>query len=210
MLLDFQKLVEKYEVKAKGVIQVGAHHGQEYNDYLQAGIQKNVFIEPCAKAFQELLRRFQYQPNVILYNLACGDEIGSSLMYTGDNTINRGQSNSLLKPAKHLSIHPEVEFTSEEMVDVDLLDNLGLYEFGYDLLVMDCQGYEGHVLRGGIKTLQRINWVYTEVNKDEVYEGNTMVDELDKLLHEFVRVETGQWVGNAWSDAFYVRKTLIK
>lgn len=210
MLLNFKELVGKYNVKAKGVIQVGAHHGQEFNDYLQAGIQKVVFIEPCGKAFQELHRRFQYNPNVRMFNCACGDEVGQSIMYTGDNTVNKGQSNSLLKPAKHLSIHPEVKFTNEEMVDVDRLDNLDLIGEDYDLLVMDCQGYEGYVIRGGLETLKQINWVYTEVNKDEVYEGNTMIAELDKLLHEFVRVETGVWVGNAWSDSFYVRKTLLK
>lgn len=210
MLLDFQKLVEKYNVKAKGVIHCGSHHGQEYNDYLQAGIQKVVFIEPCAKAFQELHRRFQFNPNVRMFNCACGDEIGQSLMYTGDNAVNKGQSNSLLKPAKHLSIHPEVKFTDEEMVDVDRLDNLDLIGEDYDLLVMDCQGYEGHVLYGGLQTLEQINWVYSEINKAEVYEGCTQVSELDIILKDFSRVETGQWVGNAWSDAFYVRKTLLK
>lgn len=210
MLLNFQELISKYKISAKGVIHVGAHHGQEFSDYLQAGIQKVVFIEPCRKAFEELHRRFQFQPNVILFNCACGDEVGQSLMYTGDNTINNGQSNSLLKPAKHLRIHPEVKFTDEEMVDVDILDNLELMGQPYDMLVIDCQGCEGHVLRGAKETLNQINWVYAEVYKDEVYEGNTMIDELDKLLHEFIRVEIGVWVGNAWSDSFYVRKTLLK
>lgn len=210
MLLDFQKLVDKYNVKSKGVIQVGAHYGQEFNDYLLAGIQRIVFIEPCGKAFQELHRRFQFNPNVRMFNCACGDEVGQSLMYTGDNTVNKGQSNSLLKPAKHLSIHPEVKFTDEEMVDVDRLDNLDLIGEDYDLLVIDCQGYEGHVLYGGLQTLEQINWVYSEVNQEEVYEGCTRVSELDIILKDFARVETGQWVGGMWSDAFYVRKTLLK
>jgi hypothetical protein len=52
--------------------------------------------------------------------------------------------------------------------------------------------------------------VYTEVNKDEVYQGCTLVDELDKLLHEFNRLETGQWVGGMWSDALYIRRKSIE
>jgi hypothetical protein len=74
---------------------------------------------------------------------------------------------------------------------------------------MDAQGYEGYVLRGGKKTLKQINWVYTEANQLETYEKNTMIGELDNLLHEFKRVETGQWVGGAWTDCFYIRKSLL-
>lgn len=210
MLLDFNKLVQKYNVKAKGVIQVGAHHGQEYNDYINNGIKNIVFVEPCQKAFAELTRRFQYAPNVKLFNVACGDKKGMATMYTGDETINHGQSNSLLKPAKHLQIHPGVDFDGREDVKVEVLDDLYLAGENYDLLVMDCQGYEGHVLRGGKASLKHFNWVYTEVNKDEVYEGCAMVDEIDKLLSDFTRVETGVWVGNMWSDALYVRTTLLK
>lgn len=210
MLLDFNKLVEKYKVKAKGVIAVGAHYGEEYNDYISNGIKNIVFVEPCRKAFEELYRRFRYADNVFLFNVACGENSGTGIMYTGDNTINKGQSNSLLKPAKHLQIHPTVEFDGEEEVDVELLDTLGVVGKEYQLLVMDCQGYEGHVLRGAKEVLKQINWVYTEVNRADVYENCAMVDEIDSLLSEFTRVETGAWVGNAWTDAFFVRTTLLK
>jgi FkbM family methyltransferase len=210
MLLNFQQLIDKYKVKSNGVIHCGAHFGEEHKDYIEAGIQDIVFIEPCRKAFDELMRRFLHSPRVRLFNMACGDEPGTSIMYTGDNTINKGQSNSLLKPLKHLDIHPTVEFTDEEEVNVDRLDRFGLIGGPYDMLVMDCQGYEGHVLRGAKNILKQINWVYSEVNSGEVYENCTQVAELDTLLHEFERVETGQWVGGMWSDAFYVRKFLLK
>lgn len=210
MLLDFNSLIKKYNVKSKGVIQVGAHFGQEYADYKKNGIEQVVFIEPCKKAFSVLYDTFSRNTDVKLFNCACGDEIGESLMITGDDAINKGMSNSLLKPSKHLQIHPDVKFDGCEMVDVELLDNLFLYpDKTYDMLVMDCQGYEGHVLRGGPLTLKNMNWVYTEVNKDEVYEGNTFVEELDNMLSDFTRVETGTWVGNSWSDAFYVRKSIL-
>lgn len=208
MLLNFEQLVKKYNIQSKGVIVVGAHHAEEHNDYLAAGIPKMVYIEPCKKAFDELKRQFQYAPNVKLFNMACGDknEMGAT-MYTGDNTINHGQSNSLLKPALHLSIHPGVDFPDTELVNVGLLDDLELN--GYDLLNMDCQGYEGYVLRGGKKTLKQIKWVYSEINFAEVYENNTMSDELDELLNEFERVETGVMVGGAWSDCLYIRKSML-
>src|ERR1700749_3700453 len=210
MLLNFTEILKKYKIQPKAVIVVGAHWGEEHNDYLANGISRMVYIEPCAKAFEELKRRFRFAANVKLFNLACGDEPGQSVMYTGDNTVNQGQSNSLLKPLKHKEIHPTVEFTGEETVDVDLLDNLGLANKGYDLLVMDAQGYEGYVLRGGKETLKQINWVYTEINFDSVYGNCTQAEELDALLSDFERVETGGKVGGMWSDALYIRKSLLQ
>lgn len=213
MLLDFKAIVEKYGVHPRGVIHVGAHYGDEYAAYLEAGIKHIVFVEPCRAAFDELKCRFQYQPNVKLFNLALGDEKQTGAkMYTSKQ--NKGQSNSLLKPAKHLQIHPEIIFDGREEVDVELMDDLEIQpdmaSFRYNLLVMDCQGYEGRVLRGARFTIPNIDYVYTEINKDFVYENNTHIDELDELLNDFKRVETGRWVGDAWTDAFYIRRTLLK
>lgn len=211
MLLNFGELVKKYNVQAKGVIVAGAHFGEEHNEYLESGIGKMAYIEPCKRAFDELYRRFKYAGNVKLFNMACGDksEVGV-IMYTGDETVNKGQSNSLLRPDKHLQIHSSVIFDGEELVDVELLDKMGLVGGPYDLLVMDCQGFENRVLKGSVKTLDQIKWVYTEVNRDSVYKDNAMVDEIDMLLKDFDRVETGPWVGGMWTDAFYVRKNLLK
>jgi hypothetical protein len=45
------------------------------------------------------------------------------------------------------------------------------------------------------------------VNRDEVYENNAYIEELDEFLSEYEmdRVET-DWSGGIWGDALYVRK----
>ncbi len=207
MLLNFISLVSKYRIKADGVIVVGSHHAQEHKDYVAAGIKRFVYIEPCAAAFNVLKNKFGAHHHIQLFNYACGDVEGQQVMYTGSQ--NEGQSNSLLKMNKHLQIHPGITLPTTELVTVKRLDSLGLAHKGYQLLVMDCQGYEGRVLKGGVETLKQMNYVYTEVNKDDVYENCTKVEELDQLLSDFERVETGSWVGNAWSDAFYIRRSLL-
>ena len=208
MLLNFPSLVKKYSIKADGCMHVGTHIAQEHNDYVAAGIKKFVYIEPCAAAFNVLKNKFGAHHHIQLFNVACGDIECEAIMYTGSQ--NDGQSNSLLKMNKHLQIHPGITLLDTELVTVKRLDSLGVANKGYQLLVMDCQGFEGRVLMGGMETLKQVNYVYSEVNKDDVYHGCTKVDELDKLLSEFERVETGAWVGNAWSDALYVRKTLLR
>lgn len=207
MLLDFSKLVRKYSIKADGVIHIGAHHASEHPEYVAAGIKRFVYIEPVGATFNVLRNKFAAHHHIQLFNCACGETDCEMVMYTGSQ--NEGQSNSLLKMDKHLQIHPGITLPTTEPVNVRKLDSLGLAHKGYQLLVMDCQGYEGRVVRGATQTLQQINYVYSEVNKDSVYKDCTLVDELDSLLQEFKRVETGNWVGQAWTDALYIRRTLL-
>jgi len=207
MLLDFKKLCHKYSIKADGVIHVGAHYATEHKDYVATGIKRFVYIEPVSSTFNVLRNKFSAHHHIQLFNCACGDVDCEQVMYTGSQ--NEGQSNSLLKMDKHLEIHPGITLPTTELVNVRRLDSLGLAHKGYQLLVMDCQGYEGKIIQGAAQTLEQINYVYTEINKTTVYENCTLVDELDKLLSDFDRVETGAWVGDAWSDALYIRKTLI-
>lgn len=208
MLLNFPSLVSKYAIDASGCIHVGAHHAQEHPDYVAAGIKRFVYIEPCAAAFTVLKNKFAAHHHIQLFNYACGEIECEQVMYTGSQ--NEGQSNSLLKMAKHMQIHPGITLPNTELVTVKRLDSLGLAHKGYQLLVMDCQGFERWVLMGAIETLKQVNYIYTEVNRDNVYDGCTLVGELDLLLHEFDRVETGQWVGGMWSDALYIRRNSIQ
>jgi len=203
MLIDFKKAVAKHGMHITGVIHVGAHYGQEYLAYKFMGIDKVLFIEPCSDAFAVLKSTFEGYPDVQLFQSACGSEFAISQMNV--EQANRGMSNSLLKPAKHLEQYPSIQFTDTEEVEVRRLDEImGQLEFAGNLLVMDVQGFELEVLKGAPETLKHIDYIYTEVNRDEVYEGCAKVWELDTFLTDFTRVETS-WGGGTWGDAIYIK-----
>ena len=50
---------------------------------------------------------------------------------------------------------------------------------------MDVQGYELEVLKGATETLKHVDYVYCEVNRDEVYEGNAYVEEIDEFQYNY-------------------------
>jgi len=55
--------------------------------------------------------------------------------------------------------------------------------------------------------LNKVDYLYTEVNCDYVYKDCALVTELDEYLYKFnlKRVET-KWAGNCkWGDAFYIK-----
>ena len=103
--------------------------------------------------------------------------------------------------------HAHVKFEGTEEVEVDILDNYDLGSINF--INMDVQGYELEVLKGAVKTLNQIDYVYCEVNRGEVYENNAMIGEIDEYLgkYKFERVETHwpeEWF--QWGDAVYIKR----
>lgn len=208
MLIPLTDAIKEFDMRIRGIVHVGAHWGQELTAYKESGINNIVFIEPCAAAFKTLQAKVGNDDNVVLFNCACGDIHGIGDMYV--ERMNQGQSNSLFKPKMHLVHHPEIIFTDVETVPIRTLDSLPFTRTRYNLLMMDTQGAEMLVLKGARETLQYIDYVYTEVNEQELYEGNAMVSEIDAFLEGFTRVKS-YWVGNkGWGDAIYVRDSLLK
>src|SRR5580700_11628666 len=142
MLIDIHEAVKKYGLKITGVIQVGAHYGEEVADYEKMGVKDMILIEPCENAFQVLHDRYANRPGITLMKYAIGSKTGKVLMNT--ETANNGQSNSILQPKLHLKQFPDIVFNGKERVIQRKLDDVVPFPFStYNTLVMDVQGYEG-------------------------------------------------------------------
>jgi FkbM family methyltransferase len=188
----------------KGIVHIGAHYGEEIPEYVNAGIQNITVFEPLSNNFNILEERLQnINADIQGYQVALGNEKSISTMYLSSN---EAQSSSILKPKEHLVHHPDVTFNGIEEVEVDLLDNFDIR--GANFINIDVQGYELEVFKGGKKTLEQIDYVYCEVNRGEMYEGNPMIEDLDEYLSQygFERVET-YWpeIWYKWGDALYIK-----
>tara|TARA_B100000131_G_scaffold140773_1_gene137002 strand:- start:80 stop:700 length:621 start_codon:yes stop_codon:yes gene_type:complete len=204
MLLSFKDLVKKYDLKIKGIIHVGGHHGEELEDYIDEGIQNIILFEPLSDCFDVIGYKCQdLNANIEGHQVALGSERGIAKMYVSDN---EKQSSSILKPKVHLTHHPHVKFPETEDVEVHLLDDYLPNIKDYNFINMDVQGFELEVLKGGRGVLEQIDYVYCEVNRDEVYENNAYVEEIDEFLAEYgmERMET-DWAGEIWGDALYIK-----
>lgn len=208
MLLSLTELIHKYSLKISGVIHVGAHHGQEIVEYNKNDIKNIILIEPCSNAFKFLQNKFGSHHHIKLFNCACAAIDGEAQMYT--ETANKGQSNSLLQPMRHLHHYPNIQFTGHETVKVHRLDQLPYDRSKYNMINMDVQGAEGYVIIGAKHSIDYIDYIYTEVNEDaaQLYKNATGISYLDELLKDFQRVETS-FTDHGWGDALYIRKTKI-
>lgn len=207
MYIPLQGILNKFKIKPKGVIQVGAHWAEEHDEFINCGAGRMVYIEPCKEAFSVLLDKFGGEPNeqIILVNAACGTEQKEATMYVSHQ--NQGQSNSFLEAFLHLEQHPSIIFDDIEVVNMVTLDSLLIDRSLYNILVVDVEGFEKDVILGGVETLNHIDAIYIEVHRGETRKGNILVDDLDTLLRNFKRVETFWPSPNlTWGDAFYIRK----
>jgi len=202
MLLNLDSLKEKYDLKIKGVLHIGAHIGQEFQTYERLGIKNVMFFEPIKNTFNRLKENIG--DKAILINTALGNKEGEVEMFT--ETINEGQSSSVLEPDYHLVQHPSIQFDGKETVKMTKLDKFIEHKEKFNFINIDVQGYELEVFKGGSEYLNTIDYVMTEVNRAELYKGCAKIEELDSYLgsYGFNRVET-TWAGGTWGDAFYIK-----
>ena len=220
------ELIDLYRLKIKGVIHIGGHYGEEYPSYRSSGIKRFLFIEPIPDNFRRMVDTFRSDfPDIeefpaaldvtntkldlhlIALNIALGNTAGKFPMFV--ETANQSQSCSLLKPKKHLEQYPHITFDDQIEITLNKLDNL-TFDKNLNAISIDVQGFELEVFKGGINTISRqIDYIYSEVNRDELYEGCPMVEELDAFLSDsgFVRVIC-DWVGGTWGDALYMKQHL--
>jgi len=205
MLLDFNSIYNKYDMKVTGVLHVGAHHGQEVTEYISKGIKNMVFFEPLPETvaiLEEKLSTYAKDNNIIIFPYAAGNEDTTIEMYVSDHTM----CSSILKPKVVLTQYPAIKFPEKTNVEMIKIDNAEI-DFEFNLMNIDVQGYELEVLKGAAETLKNIDYIYTEINREEVYENAPHVDELDAFLspYGFKRVET-DWSGETWGDGFYIKE----
>jgi FkbM family methyltransferase len=203
MLINFTTIKKKYNMNISGIIHIGGHYGQEIEEYVSNGVQKIIVFEPLSKNFEVFCKNIKnVNANIIGHQIALGSNNGTVMMNLSSNDA---QSSSILSPKEHLTLHPNVTFNGTEEVKIKTLDSFKYKN--YNFINMDVQGYELEVLKGSKKTLDKVDYVYCEVNRGEVYENNAMIEDIDDFLsnYDFIRVET-DWSGKLWGDALYIRK----
>ena len=205
MLLNLDKLKEKYSLNIKGILNIGANsdNEKEYEMYKRLDVKNTMFFEPLPHVFEKLKNSLVGKS--ILVNTALGNTIGTIEMNV--ETANKGMSSSILEPSLHLQQYPHIQFTNKMMVNITKLDTFIEEKNNYNMINIDVQGYELEVFKGASEFLNYIDYIIAEVNRDELYKGCARVEEIDDYLkkYAFERVET-TWDGITWGDALYIKK----
>ena len=120
MLMDLNRLIDRFNLNIDGVIHIGAHVGGEYSIYTEAQIKNMMFFEPPPHTFEKLKNNVGQE--VVLYNLALGNKVGKETMYVEYD--NDSQSSSILEPHLHKEQYPSIVFNDIMEISIDRLDNI--------------------------------------------------------------------------------------
>jgi FkbM family methyltransferase len=211
MLFSLKTIASKYNFTPKGVIHLGAHIGQEAEDY--ASVKHVLWIEGDPNLMSELEKNISKYAGQIAYQTLLSDIDGEAVDF--QIATKGGQSSSMFAPDKLKILFPDIKiekiiplktkrfdtFFAEQHLDSKL----------YDFVSVDLQGAEIKALEGMGKILDVIDWICLEINLIKLYAGTPLLHTVDEYLAKkgFKRIETNL-KPRQWGDALYHREKMTK
>lgn len=207
MFIPLKILKEKYNLNLKNILHVGAHEGQELNDYIECGAEKIHWIEANTDLANKLYSRLDPLIHKITNAVVSNQDDQEVVFKIANNT----QSSSILDLGEHSNLFPDIYYTHEEKrltktLNSIMIENKFLNKINF--LNIDIQGAELLALQGLTEHLDSIESIYIEINDSEVYKNCAQTNEIDEFLIQFnfERKEKYLYSDHPWGDAFYIKK----
>jgi len=168
------------------VFDVGANEGQ-YAEHLRLAGYKGAIVsfEPVNKAFTVLEKHATEVDNWEAEQIGLGNFDGESVINVAQNSV----SSSILNIRKeHVEAVPESKYIAQEKISIRKLDSVfSKYEQPGRkyFLKIDTQGFEKEVINGALLSMKKITGIQVEMSIVQLYEGESMYDDLKKLIESY-------------------------
>lgn len=212
MFIKVKEITETFpNIPIKGIIHIGAHEAEEYNDYKELGIDKMVWVEANPDLIPYLEDKFKGDDYIKVFNEAIFDD-EKTVSFKISNNL---QSSSILNLKEHKNLFPDVYYVKEIETVTKRFDTLcneqNINVDEYNFLNVDVQGADLNVILSFGDLLDKLDFIYSEVNTVEVYENCHTIDKFDEVMDTkgFKRVMTHIYHGGGWGDALYIKKSLL-
>ena len=209
MYISIQKIISRHQADIKGILHLGAHKGEEAEDYDEAGIENIIWIEGNPSLIAELKQNVALYPQNKVFNLLVSDKDNFPVSF---NIAEFSQSSSILQLGITKEIHgtniiEKVPLIAHRLDSFFAINNIDIGQ--YNFVNIDLQGYELVALKSMGVLLDNMDWVYAEVNVKRLYKDCALLYQLDHFLlnNGFVRVQTFM-TRHYWGDALYKRVPL--
>lgn len=207
MLISPKKLSRIWRLKPKGVLHIGAHRAEEMSLYSELGWGRMHWVEANPILVKDLAMTLDPKVNTIQECAAW--DVDRKIMVFNETTDS--QSSSLLRLKQHSVHYPQVLHKDTYEVETRRIDCLYNSPPPFTFVNIDIQGAELQAIKGMGDLVLAVDAIYSEVNKEELYEDCATVSEIDAYLKEFgfERVATRWVLGKGWGDALYINKLRI-
>ena len=197
------------------IFDVGANRGQTITRFRREFPESTIYaFEPGPATFVELQDRTKKDSKVKLFNMAMGDYDGNAMLHENMNDV----TNSLLANSGKIAQFAPMEMCAPKSkctIPIMRLDSFCIKEFiqKIDILKIDAQGYERHILTGADNLLcpATVRGLFLEVLFVELYEKQTWCGEIIELLRSrgyrlfgFTEINYDDIHGWKWADAMFI------
>lgn len=197
--------LKRHGCSVSGLVHVGAHLGQEMQNYLDLGLERIVWIEADPDLARELGDRVAAstapeRQTVINSLIADADDCEHDFYKFSNN----GESSSLFRSTPVLqerwpTVHETGDILHLRSQRLDTaLQNAGVSPSQIDVLVLDVQGAEVLALKGAGGFLDAARFVEVEVSQAQIYAGAPLIDEVSAALRAagFTAMTDAPWHGD--------------
>jgi FkbM family methyltransferase len=175
------------------VIDVGANTGQFARLARRTFPDAMIYsFEPIEKCYRQLLASFANDSRFQAFPWALGDQTGQASFHQS----NYSPSSSVLPMAAlHREQFPYTAKESVGLVEMRRLDDAArLLKLETPVLAkLDVQGYEDHVIKGGINVLRAATVLIIEVSFERLYAGQPLFHEIYELTSGMNFLYHGSW-----------------
>ena len=218
-IINFLK--KKFKLKYIVAIDVGAHHG-EFIKLLSNNFKIKIIyaFEASPINHNKLINNFNLSKKLKIYNIGLSNvnkkEFINQIVESSSSTINKINFDSLYlkKKKKILNIKSNKTFSKKIPIRVVPLDNFIDTENikNIDLLKIDTEGYEYNVIKGSLKNLHKIKYIYFEHHYDDMIIKNYTFSKIHKILmqNNFRRVLKSKMLFRKSFEYLYLRNSLNK
>ena len=212
MLITIKELSDKFNIKINGILHIGAHTCEELSDYLKVGVTNdNIYwVEALEKIVTNNKQQIQ---NINIYQAVISDVDDEEITFniTKNDITGDSQSSSILDFGTHEKHHPQVKVIDKIKLKTSRMDTVikknNINMKNVNFVNLDIQGVELKALKSMESYLHNIDYIYTEVNTEEVYKNcDKMQDITDYLsIFNFKLVDARIYKQFGWGDAFYIK-----
>lgn len=214
MLIKLNELINKFNINITGILHIGAHNCEELTDYILNNISTtNIY---WIEALPQLVEKNKLKnPLMNIYQAVIYDEDDKEVEFNitnCDGDINNLQSSSILEFGSHEHHHPQVKIVDKIKLKTSRMDSVieknNINMQNVNFVNLDIQGVELHALKSMEKYLKNIDYIYTEVNVEEVYKNCDKMEDLTNYLSKFgfKLVDARIYKQFGWGDGFYMKE----
>lgn len=175
------------------ILEIGANDGSNSDTFLKLFPQAKLYcFEPDSRAIADWKSQMG-GTSARLIESAIGRREGTAQFHVSSGRQSPGdlkewhKSGSIHEPTGHIERHPWVHFSETAPVPITTLDGWTQKNAieKIDFIWADVQGAEGDLIEGGLKTLARTRYFYTEYSNQELYSSQWSLKQIEERLSNF-------------------------